>query len=187
MQLYYLSKIKSSGNRMYKWPKDSRKLILAFRILLGSWLLMMIVLVNAYAGCMTALMTVTKLEPIVVNSLEELANNSKVKLTVAVNTVPANTFLVILIFKFISLILPNLIMYIIGLKNATNGTFHKLGSSLRKNPHLLMTREAEQAVDNVINQQAAYLAVPSICLIHSSFHTLLHIILHILFSGRNVY
>ena len=55
---------------------------------------MMIVLVNAYASCLTALMTVTKLEPIVVNSLEELANSKKAKLTVAVNTVPANTFLV---------------------------------------------------------------------------------------------
>ena len=57
---------------------------------------MMIVLVNAYAGCMTALMTLTKLEPIAVNSLEELANSNKIKLTVAKNTVPANIFLVIL-------------------------------------------------------------------------------------------
>jgi hypothetical protein len=55
---------------------------------------MMIVLVNAYASCMTALMTVTKLEPIVVNSLEELALSNKVKLTVAVNSVPASTLLV---------------------------------------------------------------------------------------------
>ena len=37
--------------------------------------------------------------------------------------------------------------------------YRKLGESLRQNPHLLMTREAEQAVDNVLNHQAAYLAV----------------------------
>ena len=80
---------------MYTKSKTSSRIILAFRILLGSWLLMMIVLVNAYASCLTALMTVIKLEPIVVNSLEELANSNKVKLTIAVNTVPANTFLVI--------------------------------------------------------------------------------------------
>ena len=75
----------------------------ALRILLGAWLLMMIVLVNAYAGVMTALLTVTKMEPIAVNSLEELAASNKLKLTIAVNTIPANTFLVIP-FHFIILI-----------------------------------------------------------------------------------
>ena len=44
-------------------------------------------------------------------------------------------------------------------KNATNGTFRKLGDSLRKNPHLLMTRESDQAVDNVLNHHAAYFSV----------------------------
>lgn len=44
-------------------------------------------------------------------------------------------------------------------KNATNGTFRLLGDSLRQNPHFLMTRESEQAVDNVLNHQAAYLGV----------------------------
>ena len=37
--------------------------------------------------------------------------------------------------------------------------FRALGDSLRRNPHLLMTRETEQAVDNVLNHEAAYLAV----------------------------
>jgi hypothetical protein len=57
---------------------------------------MMIVLVNAFAGCMTAFMTVAKLEPIAVNSLDELANSNQFKLTVAKNTFPAYNFLVLL-------------------------------------------------------------------------------------------
>ena len=89
--------LKWPGNNSYTMPRNSPKLMFALRILLGAWLLMMIVLVNAYAGVMTALLTVPKMEPIAVNSLEELAASNKLKLTVAVNTIPANTFLVIFI------------------------------------------------------------------------------------------
>lgn len=72
--------------------------MITIRTLLALWLLMMVVIVNAYASCMTALMTVPKMEPLAVDSLNDLATSRKIKLTIAVNTVPANTFLVSIIF-----------------------------------------------------------------------------------------
>ena len=46
----------------------------SFKIIVGIWLLCMVVLVNAYAGVLTSLLTVPKLEPIV-NTLQELVEN----------------------------------------------------------------------------------------------------------------
>lgn len=46
----------------------------SFRIMLGFWLLMMIVMVNLYGSTLTSYLTVAKLKPIP-TSLEELADN----------------------------------------------------------------------------------------------------------------
>ena len=46
----------------------------SFKILVGIWLLCMVVLVNAYSGVLTSLLTVSKLGPIV-NTLQELVEN----------------------------------------------------------------------------------------------------------------
>ena len=51
----------------------------------GLWLLVMVVITNAYTGTLTAFLTVPKLEP-TVNTLEELAVGGKFKLTVELNS-----------------------------------------------------------------------------------------------------
>jgi len=47
---------------------------LTFRIVLGLWLLMTVVLINLYTGTITSYLTVTKLEPIA-TTLEDLVNH----------------------------------------------------------------------------------------------------------------
>ena len=56
----------------------------SYKILIGFWLISMVVLINAYAGVMTALLTVPKLEPIV-NTLEEAAMQNRL-VTIETNT-----------------------------------------------------------------------------------------------------
>jgi len=56
----------------------------SLKILVGVWLISMVVLINAYAGVMTALLTVPKLMPIV-NSLEEAATQNRL-VTLEFNT-----------------------------------------------------------------------------------------------------
>lgn len=67
---------------------------LSLRIMLGFWLLMMIVLINAYTGTLTSQMTAPKFKPIP-QSLEELAYMKKeYQITIMDNYFLANSFLV---------------------------------------------------------------------------------------------
>ena len=71
------------------------------RIAIASWLLCMVVVVNAYAGLLTAMMTVPKLEPIV-NTLDELATSHRFKITKEVHSVLTTQFLVIYRFTYVT-------------------------------------------------------------------------------------
>lgn len=71
-------------------PYNSR---LSLRIVLGFWLLMMIVLINAYTGVLTSLLTVPKLKPIP-QSLEDLAAMKDYRVTINKNHLLAIAFLV---------------------------------------------------------------------------------------------
>ena len=67
---------------------------LSLRILLGCWLLMVVVLINAYNGTLTSHMTVPKLKPIP-ESLEALTKmNKDYKITIKDSDFPADSFLV---------------------------------------------------------------------------------------------
>jgi len=61
----------------YQSPKS-------YKILIGFWLISMVVLINAYAGVMTALLTAPKLEPIA-NTLEEAVMQNRL-VTIETNT-----------------------------------------------------------------------------------------------------
>lgn len=66
----------------------------SLRIMLGLWLLMMVVLINAYTGTLTSHITAPKLKPIP-QSLEELANRkSEYQITIMENYLLADYFLV---------------------------------------------------------------------------------------------
>ena len=75
-------------------PYNSR---LSLRIVLGFWLLMMIVLINAYTGVLTSLLTVPKLKPIP-QSLEELAAMKDYRVTINKNHLLAIAFLVNILY-----------------------------------------------------------------------------------------
>ena len=75
----------------------------SYRILVGLWLLCMVVLVNAYAGVLTALLTVPKLEPIA-NTLQEAVAQNR-KFTLEPNTTLITTFMV---FKKCKLVVVNI-------------------------------------------------------------------------------
>lgn len=69
-----------------------------FRIMVGLWCLMMVVVVNAYTGTLTSLLTATQLEPII-NSWKELAANGikqNRQVTIDMNSAMAKEFLVYL-------------------------------------------------------------------------------------------
>ena len=66
---------------------------LSLRIFLGIWFLMMVVLINAYAGVLTSYMTVPKLKPIP-QSLEQLAAMKEYKVSVIKDHFLTNSFLV---------------------------------------------------------------------------------------------
>jgi hypothetical protein len=54
-------------------------------IVVGTWLLMTVVLANAYAGTLFSFLSVAKLEP-AINSLEELAKNTNLQLVLQAHT-----------------------------------------------------------------------------------------------------
>ena len=55
-------------------------------LLVGTWLLVTIVLANAYAGTLFSFLSVAKLEPII-NSLGELAKSTEIQLITPTSTV----------------------------------------------------------------------------------------------------
>jgi len=61
--------------------------------MVGLWLLMMVVIINAYTGVLTSLMAVPKLKSIP-QSLEELAEMKEYKVTIQKNQILADAFLV---------------------------------------------------------------------------------------------
>ena len=63
------------------------------RLITGVWCLMVVVLMNYYASVLTSFMTVSKLAP-VLNSLEELAANSKMQLTIEIDYVLSKRIMV---------------------------------------------------------------------------------------------
>ena len=64
-------------------------------LLVGIWCLMCVVLANGYAGTLFSFISVTKLhKPI--NSLEELANSTEIKLLIQGQTGLADRFMVML-------------------------------------------------------------------------------------------
>jgi len=62
--------------------------------MLAFWLLMMVVLINAYTGNLTSHLTIPKLEPIP-QSLNELADMKDYKVTIAEGHILAKSFLVV--------------------------------------------------------------------------------------------
>ncbi len=66
---------------------------LSFRILVATWCIMALVLVNAYSSTLISYLSVPKLQPIV-NSLEELAAQNSLRLIVPAKTIMANRILV---------------------------------------------------------------------------------------------
>ena len=68
--------------------------LLPVRIVMGVWLLAMVVLVNAYAGLLTACMTVPKLKP-TVETFKDLVDNHQMKVTIELNSDLSYQFLVI--------------------------------------------------------------------------------------------
>jgi len=70
------------------------------RLMLGLWLLMMIVIINAYTGVLTSLMVVPKLKPIP-QSLQELAEMKEYKVTIQKNQILADAFLVCLKYNIL--------------------------------------------------------------------------------------
>lgn len=69
----------------------------SFKILVGIWLLSMVVLVYAYTGVMTSMLTVPKLKPIV-QTLEETVQQSRL-ITLEKDTTLSITFMVTLKIK----------------------------------------------------------------------------------------
>ena len=65
----------------------------ALMMVVGIWLLMSVVLANAYASTLLSFLSVTKLGPII-NSLEELADSKNVNVIVQAGTDITNRFLV---------------------------------------------------------------------------------------------
>ncbi len=66
----------------------------SFKILVGIWLLCMVVLVLAYTGVLTSLLTVPKLEPIV-TTVDELVDDGKLRITLEKNIQMSREFLVV--------------------------------------------------------------------------------------------
>lgn len=66
------------------------------RIVVACWAICMIVVVNAYVGVLTAILASPKLEK-TVDTLEELANSRRFRLTIEDSSSMALQFLVILI------------------------------------------------------------------------------------------
>ena len=66
---------------------------LSGRILIGTWLLAMIVLVYAYQGVLMSILSVPKLKP-TVNTLEELVEQHKLRLTIERSSTLTQLFLV---------------------------------------------------------------------------------------------
>ncbi len=61
--------------------------------MVGLWLLCMVVLVNAYSGVLTSLLTVPKLEPIA-STLKEVADSDTLRVTLERASMFAISFLV---------------------------------------------------------------------------------------------
>ena len=66
---------------------------LPLRIVISAWLLSMVVLINAYAGVLTSFLTVPKLEK-VVDTLEQVVEGGKFRVTAEKGTLLTHTFLV---------------------------------------------------------------------------------------------
>lgn len=66
---------------------------LPLRILLISWLLSMVVIINAYLGVLTSLLTIPKLES-TVDTIDQLATNGKLRVTAEKGGLVANSLLV---------------------------------------------------------------------------------------------
>ena len=62
-------------------------------IMVGTWLLVTVVLANAYAGTLFSFLSVAKLQP-AINSLEELAKNTHIQLVLQARTELADRILV---------------------------------------------------------------------------------------------
>ena len=75
-------------------PYQSRQ---SFKILVGIWLLSMVVLIYAYSGVMTSLLTVPKLKPIV-QTLEETIQQNRL-VTMERDRTLSRTFMVFIFFK----------------------------------------------------------------------------------------
>ncbi len=65
----------------------------SFKILVGIWLLSMVVLIFAYSGVLTSLLSVPKLEP-TVNTLEDLVKGGQLRITIEKNVHMSREFLV---------------------------------------------------------------------------------------------
>lgn len=137
------------------------------KILTGTWVLVMIVIINAYAGLLTAFLTVPKLEP-TVETFEDLVNRPGWSVTIDRNNDLANKFLVSFRrflfdfnFHFATDSYPDFC------QNASSGTFKVLGDQLRNNPDLFITDHVKTLI-NVVQHKCVYPSV-IIASIHSSF------------------
>ncbi len=79
----------------YSHGKYSGTNKLSLRILFGSWLLAMVVLVYAYQGVLMSILSVPKLKP-TVDTWEQLAQQHKFKLTIERSSTLTQLFMVFL-------------------------------------------------------------------------------------------
>ena len=107
---------------------------LASYVVVGTWLLVTVVLANAYAGTLFSFLSVAKLES-PINSLQELAKTTKIQLILQAHTELADQILVKIIYKCVLLFINSKHK----IKSATSGPESVIGDSFRANPSNLIS------------------------------------------------
>ena len=127
----------------------------SFKILVGFWLIPMVVLINAYTGVMTALLTVPKLEAIA-NTLEEAVVQDRL-VTIQTSTLMSRIILVFFPDMYIIYISINCKPVLLHkhLKSATEGYEKTIGDQYRQDP-TLWTIDSFMAADNVLRRKCVY-------------------------------
>ncbi len=127
-------------------PYNSRQ---SFKILVGIWLLSMLVLIYAYTGVMTSLLTVPKLQPIV-QTLEETVQKNRL-VTMERDRTLSRTFMVYLEYKQLCIVS----CQCRSKQEATEGYEKIIGDQLRKDP-TLWEKDAFACINNVVHRKCIY-------------------------------
>jgi len=116
----------------------------------------MVVLINAYSGVLTSLLTAPRLKPIA-QTLKDVAESKVLRVSCEKNSFFSQTFLVLLISWFSNETLFTTCKPINGIlfQNAAEGYEKILGDQLRNDPTFLVS-DGVAAYENVIHHKAAY-------------------------------